>query len=122
MSIACYLRMAEAACCVVPYPDRPLPTSGCLHIFEFSDHSRGRRLTVNSIPLTTLPIPATTSSKGQSMTQKSVATPARGAMTTSAAARIQSAAARSHGGKTPAGSFASRGQAAAARNAARGKK
>lgn len=56
------------------------------------------------------------------MTQKSGTTPARGAMTTAAAARIQSATARSHGGMTPTGSFAARGQAAAARNAAPGKK
>ncbi|MDO4232185.1 MAG: hypothetical protein Q4D19_08640 [Lautropia sp.] len=37
-------------------------------------------------------------------------------MTPAAASRIQSATARSHGGKTPAGSFASRAQSAAARN------
>lgn len=56
------------------------------------------------------------------MTQKSSSTPSRGAMTTGASARIQSATARSHGGKTPAGSFAARAQAAAAHNSGNGKK
>lgn len=56
------------------------------------------------------------------MTQKSGTTPSSGTMTQAAAARIQSATARSHGGKTPAGSFAARAQAAAARNSGGGKK
>lgn len=56
------------------------------------------------------------------MTKNPAPSSSRNAMTTAAAARIQSATARSHGGKTPVGSFASRGQAAAARNAGRGKK
>lgn len=38
-------------------------------------------------------------------------------MTQSAASRIQSATSRSHGGQTPAGSFASRAQSAAAHHA-----
>jgi len=56
------------------------------------------------------------------MTKNNAPSPSRNAMTTAAAARIQSATTRSHGGKTPAGSFASRAQVAAARNAGRGKK
>lgn len=56
------------------------------------------------------------------MTQKTSPTPSRGAMTPAAASRIQSATARSHGGQTPAGSFAARAQSAAARNSNGGSK
>lgn len=56
------------------------------------------------------------------MTQKTSPTSSRVAMTPAAAARIQSATARSHGGQTPAGSFAARAQAAAARNSSGRKK
>lgn len=41
-------------------------------------------------------------------------------MTRSAASRIASAQARSHGGQIPAGSFASRADATAQRNASKG--
>lgn len=51
------------------------------------------------------------------MSKKSGSTPTPRAMTPIAAARIQSATARDNGGKTPAGSFGARAQAAAARNA-----
>lgn len=50
------------------------------------------------------------------MSKKSGSTPTPRAMTPIAAARIQSATARDNGGKTPAGSFGARAQAAAARN------
>ena len=51
------------------------------------------------------------------MSKKSGSTPTPRAMTPIAAARIQSATARDNGGKTPAGSYGARAQAAAARNA-----
>lgn len=97
-------------------------TSGVPHFSGFFDHLRGRRRAIDSIRFTPLPIPATISSKGEAMTQKSGSTPSTGVMTPAAAARIQSATAHSHGGKTPAGSFAARAQAAAARNSGGGKK
>ena len=50
------------------------------------------------------------------MSKKSGSTPSPRAMTPIAAARIQSVTARDNGGKTPAGSFGARAQAAAARN------
>lgn len=53
------------------------------------------------------------------MSKKSGSTPTPRAMTPIAAARIQSVTARDNGGKTPAGSFGARAQAAAARNTTR---
>ena len=50
------------------------------------------------------------------MSKKSGSTPTPRAMTPIAAAPIQSATALDNGGKTPAGSFGARAQAAAARN------
>lgn len=50
------------------------------------------------------------------MSKKPGSTPSPRAMTPIAAARIQSATALDNAGKTPAGSFGARAQAAAARN------
>ena len=49
------------------------------------------------------------------MSNKSGQKNSGGRMTQAAASRIQSAASRGNGGKTPAGSFASRAQSSAAR-------
>lgn len=96
--------------------------SAVLHFSRFSDHLRGRAAQTISIGFTSLPIPATTFLRGEAMTQKSGSTPSTAPMSTVAAARIQSATAHSHGGRTPANSFAARAQAAAARNSGGGKK
>jgi hypothetical protein len=55
--------------------------------------------------------------RSDDMSNKSSNQNAGSRMTQSAASRIQSATSRSHGGQTPAGSFASRAQSAAAHHA-----
>lgn len=86
------------------------------HFSEFLDHSRGRRPATDLLRFTPLPIPATFLSKGEAMSKKSSSTPSPRVMTPTDAARIQSVTARANGGKTLAGSFGARAQAAAAHN------